>query len=120
MSKLLCAGLIAVGLVIGSLVVGAQESTSENDLWVHPRGETYDPERHYRDEAGELYYKAGFRADPRDVTVRISPAVGRRVERAVAEITFARARETVTIDVAVARADGMAVVDRAVFTTYTR
>ena len=58
MSKLLCAGLIGLGLVIASLVVGAQESASENDLWVHPRGETYDSERHYRDETGELYYKA--------------------------------------------------------------
>jgi hypothetical protein len=58
MLKSLCAGLIGFSLVIGSLIVGAQENASENDLWVHPRGETYDPERHYRDGTGELYYKA--------------------------------------------------------------
>ena len=28
------------------------------DLWIHPRGETYDPEKHYRDAGGELYYLA--------------------------------------------------------------
>jgi hypothetical protein len=28
------------------------------DLWVHPRGETYDPARHYRAPDGELFYHA--------------------------------------------------------------
>ena len=28
------------------------------DLWIHPRGEAFNPDLHYRDASGQLYYKA--------------------------------------------------------------
>ncbi len=50
----LLAGMLA-GLIAIPLPVAA---AAARDLWIHPRGEAYDPERHYRAADGELYYVA--------------------------------------------------------------
>ena len=39
-------------------VAVAEGAARLRDLWVHPRGEAYDPARHYRAPDGELYYHA--------------------------------------------------------------
>ena len=54
-------GLFAVFLVVTGVTVVASGALDEGDgsrrdLWIHPRNETYDPNRHYRDESLELYY----------------------------------------------------------------
>lgn len=36
---------------------GTSRSLAQEDLWRHPRREGYDPQIHYRDAGGELYYK---------------------------------------------------------------
>jgi hypothetical protein len=33
-------------------------AAAKRDLWVHPRDDHYDPELHYKDSEGELYYHA--------------------------------------------------------------
>jgi hypothetical protein len=33
-------------------------TATPRDLWIHPRGATYDPKLHYRDAKGELYFHA--------------------------------------------------------------
>ena len=54
------------------------------DLWIHPRGASYDPKLHYRDTTGELYFHAeneirGSLSDLRVVQqkpLRLSVAMG--------------------------------------------
>jgi hypothetical protein len=48
--------LSVITFLLAMLSLGA--AAERGDLWIHPRGETYDPETHYRDSQGELYYKA--------------------------------------------------------------
>lgn len=48
--------LVAVflfGSIFGPVLSNA---SGPKDLWVHPRGDTYDAAKHYRDDTGELYY----------------------------------------------------------------
>lgn len=47
----------AHGAVLGAGSVQAV-AAAKRDLWVHPRGDRYDPEIHYKDSEGELYYHA--------------------------------------------------------------
>jgi hypothetical protein len=46
-------GAWAAALLTGLL---SAQAGPPADLWVHPRNETYDRARHYKDDAGELYY----------------------------------------------------------------
>ena len=49
--------LVAGGL--GTVIVaGALATAAGFDLWIHPRGDEFDPKRHYKDADGELYYHA--------------------------------------------------------------
>lgn len=40
------------------VMLAAIGAASAKDLWIHPRGATFDPDLHYRDSAGNLYFKA--------------------------------------------------------------
>lgn len=53
---LLCSTTFALACL--ALVATGEKRDPARDLWIHPRGDAYDPERHYRDLAGELYYHA--------------------------------------------------------------
>ena len=48
-SQILSAFLVAA-LIVPAPVLSA-------DIWIHPRGETFDPARHYRDPDGNLFYR---------------------------------------------------------------
>ncbi|MGI9590289.1 MAG: hypothetical protein ACR2P8_02890, partial [Myxococcota bacterium] len=48
--------LALVTCLLAMLSLGA--AAERGDLWIHPRGESYDPNQHYRDSQCELYYKA--------------------------------------------------------------
>ena len=48
---------IALGMVC-SLAAGAVLAEVPADLWIHPRGETYQPKIHYKAPTGELFYHA--------------------------------------------------------------
>ena len=50
--------VVLLSIAAAAVVAGGQQGNSVRDPWVHPRGEKYDPERHYKDAAGEIYYKA--------------------------------------------------------------
>lgn len=50
------AKLSIVALLLGLFTAGA--AAERRDLWIHPRGEKYDPRVHYVDTQGELYYQA--------------------------------------------------------------
>jgi hypothetical protein len=54
LSQLLAAAL-AGALIVPAPVLGVAQAPTR-DLWVHPRGESFEPSRHYRDSNGELYY----------------------------------------------------------------
>ena len=58
MSKWLLAGGFGLTLVIVSVIALGREGPSEQDFWVHPRGEAFDPELHYKAGSGEIFYKA--------------------------------------------------------------
>ena len=45
------------GALLAAPTAAAMAET-KRDLWVHPRGDNYDPEVHYKDDGGELYYHA--------------------------------------------------------------
>lgn len=50
---------LLIGLLVVQLVTplpAQARSRAVRDRWVHPRGEAFDPERHYRDQSGEVYY----------------------------------------------------------------
>ena len=49
--------VIALGMVC-SLAAGVVLADVPADLWVHPRGETYQPKIHYKAPNGELFYHA--------------------------------------------------------------
>jgi hypothetical protein len=51
-----CGALLAVGAAVLAFGMLRGDAYGEPDLWVHPRGEPYDPTRHYKDAEGELYY----------------------------------------------------------------
>ena len=48
-----------LGLAALAIGAGAVEgpSSGDEDLWIHPRNDAYDPSRHYKDPSGELFYK---------------------------------------------------------------
>lgn len=48
--------LSVIACLLAMLSLGA--AAERGDLWIHPRGESYDPAKHYRDAGGELYYLA--------------------------------------------------------------
>jgi hypothetical protein len=48
--------LSVITFLLAMLSLGA--AAERGDLWIHPRGESYDPAEHYLDSQGELYYKA--------------------------------------------------------------
>jgi len=52
-----CGVLLATGVVVLAFGLLRGDAHAELDLWIHPRGESYDPARHYRDAEGELYYR---------------------------------------------------------------
>jgi len=62
-------------VLAGLALVAAGEQRPPDDLWIHPRGERYDPQRHYRDAAGELFYHAenDIQAGLGEVVVRGGP-----------------------------------------------
>jgi uncharacterized membrane protein YgcG len=51
-------GSTTVVLACLALVATGEKRDPAPDLWIHPRGDAYDPQRHYKDLAGELYYHA--------------------------------------------------------------
>ena len=48
--------LSVVTFLLAMLSLGA--AAERGDLWIHPRGDEYNPAKHYRDSQGELYYRA--------------------------------------------------------------
>lgn len=50
--------LRALGLAVGIAGMTAVGFADTKDLWIHPRGESFDAKRHYVAPGGELYYKA--------------------------------------------------------------
>ena len=61
--RLLAIYVVALGGIVASTLIAdshdgfAGTKGTPRDLWIHPRVETYDPERHYQDDSGELYYE---------------------------------------------------------------
>jgi hypothetical protein len=51
-------GLITLVLAGLALIAAGESRGPLEDLWIHPRGDAYDPQQHYQDLAGELYYHA--------------------------------------------------------------
>ena len=49
--------VVLLSSLIG-VAAGSREGGPLRDLWIHPRGDSYDPQRHYRAPGGELYYSA--------------------------------------------------------------
>ena len=50
---------VAPGLLVTAVAVaGAQVGGAAFDRWIHPRGQAFDPARHYKDANGEVYYQA--------------------------------------------------------------
>ncbi len=50
---------LAPGLLVTAVAVaGAQVGGAAFDRWIHPRGQAFDPARHYKDANGEVYYQA--------------------------------------------------------------
>ena len=47
-----------IGLILLLSAPPRSESATGFDPWVHPRGESYDAKRHYRDAQGDLYFHA--------------------------------------------------------------
>ncbi len=91
-SQLLCAVLIGTLVVPGFVL-------ARSDLWVHPRDETFESARHYRDADGNLYYpeendlggKVHIRVDA-DGEIGMRSAVDRTVAPAGAEAIGNRTR----------------------------
>jgi len=48
---------IGLGVALAAAIAIEELEAYTRDLWVHPREDTYDPARHYKDAAGELFYK---------------------------------------------------------------
>ena len=48
---------IGLGVALAAAIAIEELEAYTRDLWVHPREETYDPARHYRDGTGEIFYK---------------------------------------------------------------
>jgi hypothetical protein len=87
---------ILVAVLTGTLIVPfplvARAGSARGDLWVHPRGEAFDPSLHYRDADGNLYYLeendlggsiGAVRIVPGEQRIRIGlgPELRRRAER---------------------------------------
>jgi hypothetical protein len=78
---------LAVACAFAASAGLAQTSPRPRDLWIHPRGEAFQPELHYKDPAGELFYHAenDLEGALSDFTVeglqplRISIGVGRQL-----------------------------------------
>jgi hypothetical protein len=48
---------VTLGVALAAAIAIEELEAYTRDLWVHPREDTYDPARHYKDAAGELFYK---------------------------------------------------------------
>ncbi len=55
---LISSGLALAVASLPLLSGGLSEGEAPRDLWIHPRGETFDSARHYRAPDGELFFKA--------------------------------------------------------------
>jgi len=50
--------LASLSISVFALVATGEGAAIVRDLWIHPRGETFDPAKHYKAPDGEIYFHA--------------------------------------------------------------
>jgi hypothetical protein len=114
--KLLRMAGLTIGLAVAAVIAVEELEAYSRDLWVHPRTETFDPERHYKGPSGEIYYK-----HERQLTEALGDISVDRVGRPLISVgvgpdlvAFAEERKGSLVPVILFDSDGDGAIDRMV------